>query len=84
MKGRIVLPTTRKKKMANIVTLLKHAKQVLFSDHEVLNKDITGVRNLRDIYEINGIRMNMKRVGTFGNKVLYQNGDYNFTLTIIN
>ncbi|WWT49432.1 hypothetical protein [Escherichia phage vB_EcoM-LTH01] len=69
--------------MANIVTLLKHAKQVLFSDHEVLNKDITGVRNLKDIQDLFGIRLNMKRVGTFGDKVLYQNGDYNFTLTIV-
>lgn len=69
--------------MANIRTVLKNAKQVLFSDEEVLNKDITGVRNLKDIYDIFSIRMNMKRVGTFGNKVLYQNGDYNFTLTII-
>lgn len=70
--------------MANICTLLKNAKQVLFSDHEHLNKDITGVRNIKDVKNVMGIYCNMKRVGTFGDKVLYQAGDYNFTLTIIN
>ena len=70
--------------MANICTVLKNAKQVLFSDHEHLNKDITGVRNIKDVKSVMGIYCNMKRVGTFGDKVLYQAGDYNFTLTIIN
>lgn len=69
--------------MANIRTLLKNAKQVLFSDDECLNKDITGVRNIKDVKDVMSIYCNMKRVGTFGNKVLYQAGDYNFTLTII-
>ncbi|MDI1143585.1 hypothetical protein VWJ25_05705 [Escherichia coli O157] len=70
--------------MANICTALKNAKQVLFSDHDHLNKDITGVRNIKDVKSVMGIYCNMKRVGTFGDKVLYQAGDYNFTLTIIN
>ena len=70
--------------MANICTVLKNAKQVLFSDHDHLNKDITGVRNIKDVKRVMGIYCNMKRVGTFGDKVLYQAGDYNFTLTIIN
>lgn len=70
--------------MANICTVLKNAKQVLFSDHDHLNKDITGVRNIKDVKRVMGIYCNMKRVGTFGNKFLYQAGDYNFTLTIIN
>lgn len=71
--------------MANICTLLKNAKQVLFSDHEHLNKDITGVRNIKDVKNVMGIYCNMKRVGTFGDKVLYQSRSYgyNFTLTII-
>ncbi|WEM33589.1 hypothetical protein EJP02_528 [Escherichia phage EJP2] len=70
--------------MANICTVLKNAKQVLFSDHENFNKDITGVKNIKDVKSAIGIYCNMKRVGTFGDKVLYQAGDYNFTLTIIN
>lgn len=70
--------------MANICTVLKNAKQVLFSDHDHLNKNITGVRNIKDVKSVMGIYCNMKRVGTFGDKVLYQAGDYNFTLTIIN
>lgn len=65
--------------MANIRTLLK----VLFSDHDYFNKDITGVKNIKEVKSVMGIYCNMKRVGTFGNKVLYQAGDYNFTLTII-
>lgn len=70
--------------MANIRTVLKNAKQVLFSDEEYFNKDITGVKNIKDVKDVIGIRMDMRRVGTFGNMVLYKNGDYNFTLTIIN
>lgn len=70
--------------MANIRTVLKNAKQVLFSDHDYFNKDITGVRNIKDVKSVMGIYGNMKRVGTFGDKVLYRAGDYNFTLTIIN
>lgn len=69
--------------MANIRTLLKNASQVLFSDDEYFNKDITGVKNIKDVKSVIGIYCNVKRVGTFGDKVLYQSGDYNFTLTII-
>lgn len=69
--------------MANICTLLKNASRVLFSDHDHFNKDITGVKNIKEVKSVIGIYCNMKKVGTFGNKVLYQAGDYNFTLTII-
>ncbi|AII27570.1 phosphoribosylpyrophosphate synthetase [Escherichia phage Av-05] len=69
--------------MANIRSLLKNATQVLFSDHDHFNKDITGVKNIKEVKSVMGIYCNMKKVGTFGNKVLYQAGDYNFTLTII-
>lgn len=71
--------------MANIRTLLKNATQVLFSDHDHFNKDITGVKNIKEVKSVMGIHCNMKKVGTFGNKVLYQERSYgyNFTLTII-
>lgn len=70
--------------MANIRTLLSNAKQVLFTDDEYFNKDITGVKNLQDVKDLIGIRGNVKRVGTFSNKVVYRlSSDYNFTLTII-
>lgn len=70
--------------MTNIRTLLKNASKVLFSDDENFNKDITGVKNLKDVQNAMGIRVKVKRVGAFGNMVLYQNSYYNFTLTIIN
>lgn len=73
------------KQMTNIRTLLKNAKTVLFTDDEYFNKDITGVRNIEDIKDMIGIRGNIKRVGTFGEKVLYRlSTDYNFTLTFLN
>lgn len=70
--------------MANIRTLLKNASRVLFSDHDYFNRDITGVKNIKDVKSVMGIYCNVKRVGTFSNKVVYQAGDYNFTLTILN
>lgn len=71
--------------MANIRTLLKNAKTVLFSDDEFFNKDITGVKNLVDIKDVMSIRGNLRKVGYFGNKVVYRLSDsYNFTLTILN
>lgn len=70
--------------MTNIRTLLKNASKVLFSDDENFNKDITGVKNLKDVQNAMGIRVKVERVGAFGNMVLYQNSYYNFTLTIIN
>lgn len=70
--------------MINIRTLLSNAKQVLFTDDEYFNKDITGVKNIQDVKDVIGIRGNVKRVGMFGNKVVYRlSSDYNFTLTII-
>ena len=79
-------PLTNKEiiKMANIRTVLKNAKQVLFSDHEYFNKDITGVTSIKEVKEKTGVLCDVRLVGTFGNNVLYRCGDYNFTLTIIN
>ena len=71
-------------KMANIRTLLKNAKQVLFSDDEYFNKDITGVKNLKDVKDVIGIRGSLRKDDTYGNKVQYKLDQfYDFTLTII-
>lgn len=59
-------------------------KRVLFTDDEYFNLDITGVRNLVDIKDRFSIHGNLKRVGLFGNKIVYRlNDSYNFTLTIL-
>lgn len=72
-------------KMANIRTLLKNASQVLFSDDEYFNKDITGVKNLKDVKDVIGIRGSLRKGDIYGNKVQYKlSKDYDFTLTIIN
>lgn len=81
-------PLTNKeiKIMANIRTVLKNAKQVLFSDGEYFNRDIKGVRNIEDVKEFFGIKGNVYRIGLHGNNFEYKlaDSDYNFTLTIIN
>ena len=41
--------------MANIQSKLKNAKQVLFSDHEYFNKDITGVTSIKEVKEKTGV-----------------------------
>ncbi|AXY81593.1 hypothetical protein [Escherichia phage vB_vPM_PD114] len=70
--------------MANIRTLLKNASQVLFSDDEYFNKDITGVKNLKDVKDVIGIRGSLRKDDIYGNKVQYKlSKDYDFTLTII-
>lgn len=68
----------------NIRTLLKNANQVLFSDHEHFNKDITGVKSLEDIKDWLGIRGNLKKEAFYSNKVVYKmNQFYDFTLTFL-
>ena len=81
----MVPPTTREIiTMANIRTLLKNASQVLFSDDEYFNKDITGVKSLKDVKDVIGIRGSLRKGDTYGNKVQYKLDQfYDFTLTII-
>lgn len=71
--------------MANIRTLLKNAKQVLFSDDEYFNCNIKGVRNIEDVKDLFGIKGDVYRKGLHGNHLEYKlaDSDYNFTLTII-
>lgn len=71
----------------NIVSVLKKAKQVLFTDSEYFNKDITGVKNLADIKSMFQIQRNGKLVKNYisGNQIGYhlQDSMYDFVLTII-
>lgn len=64
---------------------LKNATQVLFTDSEHFNKDITGVKSLSDIKDWFGIKGNLRKADFYSNKIQYKlaNSDYNFTLTII-
>lgn len=81
-----MVPPTRREiiTMANIRTLLKNASQVLFSDDEYFNKDITGVKSLKDVKDVIGIRGSLRKGDYYGNKVQYKlSNDYDFTLTII-
>ncbi|WAX14563.1 hypothetical protein ECO340P2_00021 [Escherichia phage ECO340P2] len=81
-----MVPPTRREiiTMANIRTLLKNASQVLFSDDEYFNKDITGVKSLKDVKDVIGIRGSLRKGDYYGNKVQYKlNQSYDFTLTII-
>lgn len=70
----------------NIRTLLKNADQVLLTDDEFFNKEMTGVTSLEDIKEILGIKGRLVKGDYYSNKVQYRlvNSDYDFTLTIIN
>lgn len=81
-----MVPPTRREiiTMANIRTLLKNASQVLFSDDEYFNKDITGVKSLKDVKDVIGIRGSLRKGDYYGNKVQYKlSSNYDFTLTII-
>ena len=72
-------------KNKNIVSHLKSAKTVLFTDDEFFNKNITGVKNLIDIKDIFCIKGNLKLISVFSNTFVYRlSNSYNFTLTIIN
>ncbi len=68
-----------------INTLLKNATQVLFTDDEYFNKDITGVKSLSDIKDLFSIKGNLRKADFYSNKVQYRlvNSSYDFTLTII-
>lgn len=69
----------------NICTILKNSKQVLFTDSEYFNKDITGVKSLADIKDIFQIKGNLVKADFYSNKIQYKlkNSDYDFTLTIL-
>lgn len=69
----------------NIRTILKNASQVLFTDDEFFNKDVTGVKSLEDIKEIISIKGKLVRGDYYSNKVCYKltGSYYSFTLTII-
>ena len=71
-------------KNKNIVSYLKSAKTVLFTDGEFFNKDVTGVKNLVDIKDMFCIHGNLKLINVFSNSFVYRLSDsYSFTLTII-
>lgn len=70
-----------KKRGANIRTVLKNAKTVLFNDGEYFNKDITGVKNLVDIKDQFSIRGNLKLVSIVGSRYEYKLSDsYSFSI----
>lgn len=68
-----------------INTLLKNASQVLFTDSEHFNKDITGVKSLSDIKDLFSIKGDLRKADFYSNKIQYKlsNSDYDFTLTLI-
>lgn len=68
-----------------INTLLKNANQVLFTDDEHFNKDITGVKSLSDIKDIFNIKGDLRKADFYSNQVHYRlvNSTYYFSLTII-
>lgn len=68
-----------------INTLLKNASQVLFTDSEHFNKDITGVKSLSDIKDWFSIKGDLRKADFYSNNVEYKlvNSGYKFTLTII-
>lgn len=69
----------------NIRTLLKNANQVLFTDSEYFNKDITGVKSLVDIKDRFQIKGTLTKKDVYSNKIQYKlvDSDYDFTLTIL-
>lgn len=69
----------------NIITELKNANTVLFTDSEFFNKEITGVKNLKDIKELFSIKGDLKLHSNVQNEYEYRliKSDYKFTLTII-
>ncbi len=69
----------------NIRNILKNAKQVLFTDSEYFNKDITGVKTLADIKDQFQIKGNLYKHAESGNNITYKlaNSSYDFTLTIL-
>lgn len=68
-----------------INTLLKNASQVLFTDSEHFNKDITGVKSLSDIKDLFNIKGDLRKADFYSNKIQYKlsNSYYDFTLTLI-
>ncbi len=68
----------------NINQKLKTASQVLFTDDDYFNKDLTGLKSLKEIKERMKIYGKPRLVGVFSNCYVYQlNGYYNFTITIL-
>lgn len=69
----------------NIRTQLNKAERVLFSDMEIFNKDITGVKSLDDIKAQLHIRGKLRKVAYSGNHVTYRlvGTGYEFTLTLL-
>lgn len=70
----------------NILTAIKDAKCVLFTDDEHFNKEITGVKNLNDVKEMFCIRGDIYKINSCHNEYEYKlkNSDYKFVITIIN
>lgn len=64
---------------------LASAKTVLFCDDEFFNKNITGVKNLKDIKEWIHIKGRLVKCGEHGNRVEYKlsGSDYKFSLTFV-
>lgn len=70
---------------ANIRTVLKNAKTVLFNDDEYFNKDITGVKNLVDIKDMFSIRGDLIKIGEVGSRHEYKlkGSDYKFSILVM-
>lgn len=70
---------------ANIRTVLKNAKTVLFNDDEYFNKDVTGVQSLEDIKDLLSIRGRLVKVGEVGSRYEYrlQDSDYSFSIIVM-
>lgn len=71
--------------MANIRTVLKNAKTVLFSDSEYFHKDVTGIKNISDLKSWFSIVGNVYKTGEYGNNHEFKlaGSEYRFSLTII-
>lgn len=70
---------------ANIRTVLKNAKTVLFNDDEYFNKDVTGIKNLEDLKSLIGIKGNVYKVTEVGSRHEYKlaNSDYKFSILVM-
>lgn len=69
----------------NIQSMLKNANTVLFTDSDYFNKNITGVKNLKDIKDMFCIKGRLIKTDIYSNCICYKlsNSDYNFTLKFL-
>ena len=69
----------------NVRSLLNQARQVLFSDDEHFNKDITGVTSLSNIKSRFLIKGNLVKTCAVGNRLHYRlrGSSYAFSLVFV-